>query len=86
MASWKNGLFPRGASSRDAEGLSGMVETDSASVSMLNRRRDTLDSWLGFLWRPILPSFSMATKLVLTLESGRGDSLPLVPVEKENRF
>ena len=29
---------------------------------------------LGSLWRPIRPSFSMAMKLVRTLESGRGDS------------
>jgi hypothetical protein len=80
-------LFVRGASSRDAEGLSGTVETDSASVSMLSRRRETLDSWLGSLRRPILPSFSMATKLVLTFDSGRGDSdTTLVPVEKVTGF
>lgn len=81
----------RGASSSDADGLSGIVETDSASVSILNRRRDTLDSWLGSLLRPILPSFSMATKLVLTFDSGRtGDSVPLLPVpepvEKKTGF
>jgi hypothetical protein len=74
-------LLARGASSSEADGLSGIVETDSASVSMLNRRRDTLDSWLGSLLRPILPSFSMATKLVRTFDSGRtGDSVPLLPV------
>lgn len=39
---------------------------------------DTLESRLFVDCRPILPSFSTATKLVRTLESGRGDPEPSV--------
>lgn len=46
-----------------------------ASVSPLSFRPEILESPLGCLWRPMRPSFSMATKLVRTLERGRGDSL-----------
>lgn len=45
------------------------------SVSLLCRRLDTdSESPLASRRRPIRPSFSMATKLVRTLESGPGDS------------
>lgn len=41
---------------------------------LILRVPETFDSWLGSRCRPILPSFSMAIKLVRTLERGRGDS------------
>jgi hypothetical protein len=44
-------------------------------VSLLNLRLETdTESPLGSRLRPIRPSFSMATKFVRTLDSGRGDS------------
>lgn len=36
-------------------------------VSLLRRFRETLDSWLVSLWRPTLPSFSIAMKFARTL-------------------
>lgn len=59
-------------------GLSGKVDVDSASVSLLILLLDTTDSPLGSLRKPMRPSFSMATKLVRTLDRGLGD--PLAPV------
>jgi hypothetical protein len=56
--------------------LSGIVEMDSMSVSLLIRRRETLDSPLGSRRKPMRPSFSTATKLVRTLESGLGEPVP----------
>jgi len=48
------------------------------SVSPLSLRViETLESWLSPRCSPILPSFSIAMKSVRTLESGRGDSLPI---------
>lgn len=44
IVSCKNGLLTRVTSSAATGALSGTVETDSVSVSMLNRRRETLDS------------------------------------------
>ena len=57
-----------------SEKTSGRSEV--VSVSLLNLRRlDTdTESSLGSLLRPILPSFSTATKEVRTLDSGRGDA------------
>lgn len=49
---------------------------DVASVSPLSFLPDRLEASLGFRWRPIRPSFSIATKLVRTLDKGRGDSVP----------
>lgn len=50
---------------------------DAASVSPLSFLPDMLEASLGFrCWRPMRPSFSIATKLVRTLERGRGDSVP----------
>lgn len=76
IGSWTNSL--RAAREESSfilmDDLSGNVDVDSASVSLLRRRRDTLDSPLWSLCRPMRPSFSMATKLVRTLESGLGDS------------
>lgn len=65
--------------SREAmTGFSGNVEAGSASVSLLSRLREMLDSSLGFLRRPTRPSFSvMATNWVRTLESGRGEPVAL---------
>ncbi len=60
-------------------GFSGMVEVDSTSVSILVRRLDRLDSPLGSRRSPMRPSFSIATKLVRTLESGLGEPAPLGP-------
>lgn len=48
----------------------GVVDSDS----LLCLRSDTdADSRLGSRWRPMRPSFSMATKFNRTLERGRGD-------------
>lgn len=49
---------------------------DVASVSLLSFRPDRLEASLGFRWRPMRPSFSIATKLVRTLDRGRGESVP----------
>jgi len=47
------------------------------SVASLGFRvAEMLESWLVPRCRPILPSFSMATKSARTLDRGRGDSLP----------
>lgn len=54
-----------------------VVETDAVSISALGGLRDGLGSKLGSLRSPITPSFSMATKLDRTLESGRGEFAPL---------
>jgi hypothetical protein len=59
--------------------LSGTVEMDSVSVSLLIRRLEILDSPLWSLRSPIRPSFSTATKLVLTLDRGRGEPVPCAP-------
>ena len=53
----------------------GVVWSDSPPLSL--RVVETLESWLIPRCRPILPSFSMAMKSVRTLDSGRGDSLPI---------
>jgi hypothetical protein len=45
-------------------------------LSPLCLRRAEMESWLPSRWMPILPSFSIATKLVRILERGRGESLP----------
>jgi hypothetical protein len=66
------------SSGEAAADLSGR-ESDSASVSLLIRRRETLDSWLGSRCKPMRPSFSTATKLVRTLDSGRGEPVPCGP-------
>lgn len=60
--------------------LSSRIDEDAASVSPLNFRSEiTLESPLGCLASPIRPSLSaMATKLVRTLERGRGDPEALV--------
>lgn len=52
----------------------GVSEASSASMSVLGGLLEGLDSWLGSRRKPILPSFSMATKLVRTFESGLGES------------
>lgn len=46
---------------------------DVASVSPLSFLPDILEASLGFRWRPMRPSFSIATKLVRTLERRRGE-------------
>lgn len=56
---------------------------DAASVSSLSFRPEMLEVSLGFRWRPMRPSFSMATKLVRTLERGRGESEPLATGKNE---
>lgn len=62
--------------------LSSRIEEDAASVSPLSFRSEILDSPLGCLASPIRPSLSaMATKLVRTLERGRGDPEALVLIE-----
>lgn len=49
---------------------------DAASVSPLSFLPETLEASLGFRWRPMRPSFSIATKLVRTLDRRRGESVP----------
>ena len=68
--------------SEPIRGRSGKIEVGIASrlVSLVRAGRERLDSLLWFRCRPILPSFSMATKLVLTFDSGLGDSVSLVPM------
>lgn len=46
------------------------------ALSPLCFRRADIESWLPSRWRPILPSFSIAMKLVRTLESGLATSGP----------
>lgn len=56
--------------------LSSRIEEDeAASVSALSFLPEKDESPLACRWRPMRPSFSIATKLVRTLDSGRGDSL-----------
>lgn len=63
--------------------LSSKIEEDAVSVSPpLSFRSEKLESPLGCLASPMRPSLSaMATKLVRTLERGRGDPEALVSVE-----
>lgn len=51
---------------------------EAASGFPLSFLAEMLEDSLGFRWRPMRPSFSMATKLVRTLDRGRGESEPLV--------
>lgn len=61
--------------SEKTSGFSEMGRGMLVSVSLLNLRLDTVsESLLGSLLNPILPSFSIATKEVRTLDRGRGDA------------
>lgn len=64
--------------------LSSRTEEDAVSVSpLLSFRSEKLESPLGCLASPMRPSLSaMATKLVRTLERGRGDPEALVSGER----
>lgn len=68
-------------SGRVASGLAMLVlvwscrMVDAVSGPPLSLRPEMLESPLGCRCRPMRPSFSMATKLVRTLERGRGESL-----------
>lgn len=79
---WGEGVFaagsPEGATGELLTGSSGEVVDSGLSgtlvaavsapsvVSLLRRLRESLDSPLGSLWRPSLPSFSTAMKLART--------------------
>lgn len=62
--------------------VSDMTEADSASVSLLIFLLGRLPSSLGARKSPIRPSFSIATKLVLTFDSGLGEPENEAPVTK----
>lgn len=65
--------------------LSDMAEMDSASVSPLILLLGKLLSSLVVLCNPMRPSFSMATKLDLILERGRGEPVNEAPRWEETR-
>ncbi len=79
----KPAVVPLASSARATELSSGeaivflvwwLVGSETASVSLLKRRLEMLDSPLWSLFNPMRPPFSTATKFVLTLESGLGAS------------
>lgn len=79
MASWARFDFNEGVFEAIlSENMSVLSEKGCgvvASVSLLSLRLVTeTESPLGSLFKPILPSFSIATKLVRTLDKGRGEA------------